>query len=83
MLSNSEVLKGIAAVLEMDTDRPNTGVGYFTSLKDQAYKNEAIRQIFSGLKRENQNKVLEFAAQILYIQNCGSELALPVTGGQA
>lgn len=42
--------------------------GYFQSSKDKAYRLEVIRQIFCGLERENQDKVLRCAMESLLDQ---------------
>lgn len=42
--------------------------GFFPSLEDKAYRLEAIRQMFSGLERENQDKVLRCAMECLLNQ---------------
>lgn len=62
------VIEKIFVVLSMDTERPNTDLGYFLSSSDRAYRNEAIRQIFQGLKRDNQNALLEFTLKMLCSQ---------------
>ena len=42
--------------------------GFFLSLKDKAYRLEAMRSMFCGLKRENQNKVMRYAMKSLLDQ---------------
>lgn len=42
--------------------------GFFLSLKDKTYRLEAIRQMFCGLERENQNKILQIAMESLLNQ---------------
>lgn len=42
--------------------------GYFQSAKDKAYRLEVIRNIFCGLERQNQDKVLRCAMESLLNQ---------------
>ena len=46
--------------------------GFFLSIKDRAYRLEAIRQMFCGLERENQDKVLRYAMECLLNQVPGT-----------
>lgn len=45
--------------------------GFFPSLKDKAYRLEAIRLMFCGLKRENQDRILQCAMESLLDQSPG------------
>lgn len=42
--------------------------GFFPSIKDKAYRLEAVRQMFCGLERENQDRVLRCAMECLLDQ---------------
>lgn len=42
--------------------------GFFLNVEDRTYRLEAIRQIFCGLERENQDKVLRYAMESLLSQ---------------
>ncbi len=42
--------------------------GFFPSIKDKTYRLEAIRMMFCGLERENQDKVLRCAMECLLNQ---------------
>lgn len=41
----------------------------FLNADDRAYRCEAVRQIFCGLRRDNQDSVLKFAMETLLEQN--------------
>lgn len=43
--------------------------GYFLSMEDKSYRCEAVRKMFEGLRRENQNEVLRFLLDTLQRQN--------------
>lgn len=67
MCKNDYVLYVIEQLKEMNPDIPEDG--YFTSVIDRAYRLEAIRQIFGGLERNNQDEILKYALGMLLIQN--------------
>ena len=61
------ILDAIFAILETNTDMPEDG--YFRSFREKAYRCEAIREMFCGLQRESQDKVLRLAMELLIAQN--------------
>lgn len=42
--------------------------GFFPSLRDKAYRLEAMRKMFCGLERENQDRVMRCAMECLLNQ---------------
>ena len=65
-------------------DKPEDG--YFRSDRERAYRCEAIRQMFCGLQREGQDKVLRLAMELLIGQNSqgiGVKSEIVVKGGLA
>lgn len=54
-------------ILNADTEKLEDG--YFRSDRERAYRCEAIRQMFCGLRKENQDKVLQLAMELLIGQN--------------
>lgn len=65
MDKNDHVLDAIDELNRIN-DMPEGG--YFQSSKDKAYRLEAIRNIFCGLERQNQDKVLRCAMENLLNQ---------------
>lgn len=61
------ILDPIFDIVEADTEKPEDG--YFRSDRERAYRCEAIRQVFCGLRRPGQDKVLRFAMELLIGQN--------------
>ena len=60
--------------------------GYFRSDQERAYRCEAIREMFCGLHREGQDKVLRLAMELLIGQNSqgiGVKSEIVVKGGVA
>ncbi len=54
-------------ILNADTEKMEDG--YFRSDRERAYRCEAIRQMFCGLRKESQDKVLQLAMELLIGQN--------------
>lgn len=78
------ILDSIFNILQTDTEKPEDG--YFRSDRERAYRCEAIRQMFCGLQREGQDKVLRLAMELLIGQNSqgiGVKSEIVVKGGVA
>jgi len=61
------ILDSIFNILQADTEKQENG--YFRSDREKAYRCEAIREMFCGLHREGQDKVLRLAMELLIGQN--------------
>lgn len=61
------ILDSIFNIVNADTEKPEDG--YFRSDRERAYRCEAIRQMFCGLRKESQDKVLRLAMELLIGQN--------------
>ncbi|MCI8418794.1 MAG: hypothetical protein HFI33_15070 [Lachnospiraceae bacterium] len=78
------ILDSIFNILQADTEKPEDG--YFRSIREKASRCEAIRQMFCGLRKESQDKVLWLAMELLIGQNSpgiGAEHEIIVKGGLA
>lgn len=67
MENDDFILDSIFNIVNADTEKPEDG--YFRSIREKAYRCEAIRQMFCGLRREGQDKVLRLAMELLIGQN--------------
>lgn len=68
-MSNNDYI--LCAIDELNRRNGMPQDGFFLSSKDKAYRLEAVRQMFCGLQRENQNKVLRCAMECLLNQASG------------
>ena len=78
------ILESIVNILQADTEKPENG--YFRSDREKAYRCDAIREMFCGLHREGQDKVLRLAMELLIGQNSqgiGIKSEIVVKGGLA
>ena len=84
MRNDDFILDSIFNILQADTEKPEDG--YFQNDQERAYRCEAIRQMFCGLHREGQDKVLRLAMELLIGQNSqgiGVKSEIVVKGGVA
>ena len=82
MENDDFILDSIFNILQADTEKPEDG--YFQNDQERAYRCEAIRQMFCGLQREGQDKVLRLAMELLIGQNSqgiGVKSEIVVKGG--
>lgn len=65
-MSDNDYILCIIDELNKRNDMPENG--FFPSIRDKAYRLEAIRQMFCGLERENRDRVLRCAMECLLKQ---------------
>lgn len=59
--SEDQILIMIDQLKKNDRNMPQTELGYFNSMEDKAYRNEAVRKAFTGLNRKNQDAALNIS----------------------
>lgn len=67
MNNDDFIMDSIYNILRIDTQKPEDG--YFRNIDERTYRCEAIRQMFCGLQKEGQDKVLRLAMELLIGQN--------------